>query len=350
MNNNTIFDNNTKTINLTEPDFFEDLYSDSVLKQTTMAIFYTGVLFGLILEFGIIWYERGGGNQRYRTAINQLFSTISWIVVTFIFFVYIPEGVRYLVGPLNPVICDVHFCLKNFFSACFILTFDCITLLRYVFIFKLSNFAVINDDLIAKFLQLTILLLSVWVATVKRMSVGRMPLAYLICAGKDPDEEQLISHPDDVIYKFDTTGILVVASVVFNVFVFIKIFIYQRKMELDTRNIHLGRIKPSTNGAPCVAWTNSNTRNIISNVPKSMADLTTQILCLSFLMSNVAMIVARNRIDKIDLNKYENRWMTYYIQIIGFAVAMLGICIIYYIKNDNVPRAIWKTIKDQMKY
>ena len=65
-----------------------------------------------------------------------------------------------------------------------------------------------------------------------------------------------------------------------------------------------------------------------------------------FLISNVAMIVARNRIDKMDLNKYENRWLTYYIQIIGFAVAMLGICIIYYVKNDNVPRAIWKAIKD----
>ena len=346
MKDNNIFNNTSQTIILNEPDFFGDLYSDSVLKQATMSTFYTGVIFGLLLEFGIIWYERGGGNQRYRTAINQLFSTVSWIVIAFIFFVYIPEGVRFLVGPLNPVICDFHFILKNFFSACFILTFDCITLLRYVFIFKLSNFAIINDDLIAKFLQLTILLTSVWVAAVKRMSVGRMPLAYLLCAGKDPDEEQFVSHPDDVIYKFDTTGILVVVSVVFNFFVFIKIFIYQRKMEQSTQNIQLGRIKPSGNGTPSIAWFNSNTRNIISNAPKSMADLTTQILCLSFLISNVAMIVARNRIDKMDLNKYENRWLTYYIQIIGFAVAMLGICIIYYVKNDNVPRAIWKAIKD----
>ena len=85
MKDNNIFNNTSQTIILNEPDFFEDLYSDSVLKQGTMAIFYTGVLFGLTLEFGIIWYERGGGNQRYRTAINQLFSTVSWIVVTFIF-------------------------------------------------------------------------------------------------------------------------------------------------------------------------------------------------------------------------------------------------------------------------
>jgi len=51
----------------------------------------------------------------------------------------------------------------------------------------------------------------------------------------------------------------------------------------------------------------------------------------------------------MDLNKYENRWMTYYIQIIGFAVAMLSICIVYYVKNDNVPRAIWKSLKDQIR-
>ena len=71
----------------TETDFFNDLYSDSSLKQATMAIFYTATIFGLILEFGVIWYERGGGNQRYRTAINQLFSTLSWIVVSYILFV-----------------------------------------------------------------------------------------------------------------------------------------------------------------------------------------------------------------------------------------------------------------------
>ena len=349
MDNITMFNNSTQTNITTEQDFFKDLYSASGLKQVTMAIFYTGVLFGWILDFGIIWYERVGGNQRYRTAINQLFSTVSWIVVSFIICVYIPEGVRFLVGPLNPVICDFHFILKNFFSACFILTFDCITLMRYVFIFKLSNFAVINDDLIAKFLQLTILFLSAWIATVKRMSVGRMPLAYLICAGKDPDEEQSILHPDDVVYKFDTTGILIVASVVFNVFVFIKIFLYQRKMEKSTQNIELGSIKPSTNGTPSVAWSTPNTRNMISNIPKSMADLTTQILFLLFLVSNGAVIVARNQIDKMDLNKYENRWMTYYIQIIGFAVAMLSICIVYYVKNDNVPRAIWKSLKDQIR-
>ena len=350
MDNITMFHNSTQTKFTTEPDFFKDLYSDSGLKQVTMAIFYIGVLFGWILDFGIIWYERVGGNQRYRTAINQLFSTVSWIVVSFIFFVYIPEGARFLVGPLDPTICDFHVFLKNFFSACFILTFDCITLLRYVFIFKLSNFAVINDDLIAKFLQLTILLLSVWIATVKRMSVGRMPLAYSICAGKDPDEVQSTSRPDKVIYKFDTTAYLVAASVIFNIFVFIKIFLYQRKMEQSVQNIELGRIKPSKNGTSMVAWSNPNARKIISNVPKSMADLTTQILCLLFLMANLTMIVARDRIDKTELNKDENRWMTYYIQIIGFAVANLGICIIYYVKNDTVPKAIWKAIRDRITY
>ena len=103
MDNITMFNNSTQTNITTEQDFFKDLYSDSGLKQVTLGIFYTGVLFGWILDFGIIWYERVGGNQRYRTAINQLFSTVSWIVVSFIIFVYIPEGVRFLVGPLDPI-------------------------------------------------------------------------------------------------------------------------------------------------------------------------------------------------------------------------------------------------------
>ena len=59
-----------------EGDFFQEMYSDSILKQLTMVLFVTGASLGLALEFGIIWYEKNG-DHRYRTVINQLFSTIS---------------------------------------------------------------------------------------------------------------------------------------------------------------------------------------------------------------------------------------------------------------------------------
>ena len=44
-------------------DFFELLYSDSLLKQITLIIFFLGAVVGLISEVAIIWYERNGNHQ-----------------------------------------------------------------------------------------------------------------------------------------------------------------------------------------------------------------------------------------------------------------------------------------------
>ena len=95
------FNDSISYLNITnENEFFKELYSNTGLKQFTVVIFFLGLIFGLLLEFGIIWYEKFG-NHPYRTTINQLFSTVSWFVISYIIFVYIPDGVRYLIGPLN---------------------------------------------------------------------------------------------------------------------------------------------------------------------------------------------------------------------------------------------------------
>ena len=86
--------NTSNSAVILEKDFFEELYSSTWLKQFTIAVFFVAAFGGLILEAGIIWYEKHG-NHHYRTVINQLFSTISWLVVAYICFVYMPEGARY---------------------------------------------------------------------------------------------------------------------------------------------------------------------------------------------------------------------------------------------------------------
>ena len=351
MDNNT--QNQTSSVSNfpVEYDFFKELYSNTELKQITIVTFFIGAIFGLILEFGIIWYERFG-NHRHRTVINQLFSTISWLVVLYIILVYIPDGIRYLIGPLPTNFCDVHLFMKNFLCTCVVLTLDFIILLRYIFIFKLCNFAVINDDLVATFLQMTILLLSLWVTGVKRMSVGRMPLNYFMCAGKNPNEENAEAGPGGTLKKVDTTGILVTISVALNIFLLAKIFLYQRKVEKRTQDIQLGRINPFGNNAQQqnLAWSNTdNERKKISSLPKSMSDLTTQILCFIFHVIFVIVCIAMNRIEPINLNERKNRWLAYYIQIIGIAIAILGTCTAYYVRNRSLPKAIWRNVKEHFQ-
>ena len=150
-------------------DFFKDLYSESHLKHVTIAIFFFGCILGISLEVGLIWYEKFG-NHRYRSVINQLFSFVSFLVVTYLVFVYIPEGVRYMTGPLSEKFCDAHNLLKNIISISLVLTLDIIVIHRYFSIFKFSKFAVINHDSIVTFLRITILVVALWMAVLKRIS------------------------------------------------------------------------------------------------------------------------------------------------------------------------------------
>ena len=121
-------------------------------------------------------------------------------------------------------------------------------------------------------------------------------------------------------------------------------------MEQQTKNIELGRINKNGRGEHerNLAWQNDNQRNL-RNIPKSMADLTTQTLCLIFQITFVVVNVAMNRIEPMELNQSENRWLAYYIQIIGIAIAIVGISFQYYVKDNSLREAIWRSLKESFK-
>ena len=326
-------------------DCFNELYSDTILKKVTMVFYFAGSILGLLLEVGIIWYERNG-NHRHRTVINQLVSTISWLVVSYILIVHLPEGIRYLVGPLDPTYCDVHNLLKNFIASCTVLTLDCIIVLRYIFIFKWKGLVVVNDDLITCFLQLTILIGGLWIAAVKHLSLGRMPLNYFMCTGMNPNE---INKSELVPKKYDTLGLLVCVSFVLHIFVFAKIFMYERTMEKKISSIKLGIMKSSGNIVPPLnsAWTAENRKKSLT-LPKSMGDLLTQFLCLAYVTSYTILLFVMNKMSPAGLNEYQNRWIIYWNQLIGTSVAVLGISATYYLRNPSVSKAIWRNIKENL--
>ena len=327
-------------------DSFNELYSDTILKKVTMVFYFAGSILGLLLEVGIIWYERYG-NHRYRTVISQLFSTISWLVVAYLLIVHLPEGIRYLVGPLDPTYCDVHNLLKNFIASCTVLTLDCIIVLRYIFIFKWKGLVVVNDDMITCFLQLTILIGGLWIAAVKRLSLGRMPLNYFMCTGMNPNE---INKSELVPKKYDTSGLLVCVSFVLHILVFAKIFMYQREMEKKLSSIKLGIIKSSGVIVPPLnsAWTAENQKRSLT-LPKSMGDLLTQFLCLAYVVSYTVLHFVMNGMTLAELNEYQNRWIIYWNQLIGTSVVVLGISTTYYIRNPYVSKAIWRNIKENLR-
>ena len=112
-----------------DKDYFNKLFLHSNIKTVSIVTFFFVSTMTLILMFGIIWYEKNG-RFRYRTVINRLGSSICWLTVWFTLLIYVPEGIRLMIGPLNKLLCDIHVLLKYFLMTCILLTFDAIALLR----------------------------------------------------------------------------------------------------------------------------------------------------------------------------------------------------------------------------
>ena len=336
-------------------DFFTAMYSCDGLNHFMFTTVVISTIIGLILMSGIIWYERCG-NHRCRTAINQLFSTVAVSVISYTILVYIPEGIRYLKGPLNPSFCDFHNFMKNFLPNCFLLTFDCIILLRYLFIFKLSNFAVVNDDLIVRFLNLSIVFVSFWLSLMKRMSPGWSPLNYHLCAGSYPGMKQgyeVIEHSTE---NFNTTQIVAYFSFILHTIILTKIFLYKRKMEKkqhSSANLNLGNdvsARPNSNSEfsqqPKVAWSTESKR--FPSFSQSMIDFTTQLLCLLILVVVAILNSVKNATNADDLNEDKNRWYAYFEQA-AFSIIIIGIPLVYYGRKKYIATTIWKRIIDAFR-
>ena len=99
-----------------------------------------------------------------------------------------------------------------------------------------KHFAVVNDDLIAKFLNVIIALLGLWVAMVKRLSFGKMYIHYFLCAGKNPNEINEKNGRQMMNSKFNTTQIVVCISAVFLVFVSTNISVPTEIGKTDTKD------------------------------------------------------------------------------------------------------------------
>ena len=349
--NSTVFEVENPIISIqsmvVQEDFFSTMYSNHDLNQVMFIMVIVGTTFGLLLMSGIIWYEKYG-NHRCRTAINQLFSTLAWVVIFYIVLVYFPEGIRYLKGPLDKSFCEFHNFVKNILPSCFLLTLDCIILMRYIFIFRLSNFAVVKDDLIARFLNLSIVVLSVWISVVKRMSSGMMPLNYHMCAGSNPNGKNERTEENQTNGTFNTTQILLCLSVLLHFFVLTKIFLYEREMEKQIRSINIGKIhcsgKDSTQQRR-VAWSAENKVERLPNLSKSMIDFTTQMLCLIFMAIFQYLNFEKNTTKPDELNEMRNRWYAYSQQA-GITIGIGGISLIYYGRNKHIARTIWRRILD----
>ena len=329
---------------VTESDFFEGVFSP--LMPTEVIVFVIGWIIGVLGSLIIIWYERNCDN-RYRTVINQIFARFAWYLLAYAWLIYLPEAARFLHGPYNDTFCDAHVILRNILWQCVLLTLNVILILRYVFIFTLKNFAVINDDVLARLLNMSVLLVAIWTAIVKRMTPGKLPLTYYLCSGKDPNGEggNFIEIPQ----KYNTGRIVLIVSAILHLLMTPRIWYYQLVTERTEQPLQLGTIdNNSTNGD---SDSQRPTRRSVKsfNNSKTILDMVTHIV---FLLVCIALGLAIKITDVVEPKNYnleKYRFIPHIIQIYTPCLAYIAMHSILFTRNAKMRQGILKKIKSHCK-
>ena len=193
-------------------NFFQEFYSHQSLTPITVCVYVLGIVMVLPGSIGLMWYERNCSN-RFRTVVNQLVSIGSSFLILYISLVFIPDGIRLLyAGPFSEGFCDLQIFVKNATWIGLMLTLDAVLVLRYIFIFHVKNFAVINDDVLALVIGLSIFWISLWGAIVKRFTPGNFQISYYLCNGLNPNVSLDDEGNVETVSKYNTGRIIIVSS------------------------------------------------------------------------------------------------------------------------------------------
>ena len=104
----------------------------------------------------------------------------------------------------------------------------------------MSNFAVINDGVLAVAINLSITLVVFWTLIVKRFAIGELPMNYYICLGIDPNKDKGPEYYQSSPKKYNASLILWILCTLLHIFMWPKIFLYRRKAEKNSEPIELG--------------------------------------------------------------------------------------------------------------
>ena len=177
--------NFSETININEhKNIYENIYIFNW--PLKIAIFSTvlNILFFTPLFFAIAWYEKYGTNQN-RTLLNQLVSSVCWITIVQNIS-DLPLGIfMNLFGPLNLEVCTVFLVYKSALILNTVILLIFITLVKYVYIFVLTNPAGINSEIWCWFINMFSVGFSLLEQSVFFFLPGRQSTFIYVCSGID---------------------------------------------------------------------------------------------------------------------------------------------------------------------
>ncbi len=148
-------------------DFYGHLYTPLAYKVTLFCLTLFSYSFGLGLNFGIIHYEKFGGDPKKRSATNQLLSASCTIYSILTVVSFTASNWRVVIGPLSIYHARVSLLLRHWLiHACVILSVQ-ILAKKCFDVFNWSFLNRVDDDWLALFLSVVAFVLGALAVTVK---------------------------------------------------------------------------------------------------------------------------------------------------------------------------------------
>ena len=112
-------------------------------------------LMSILTSIGIIWFERFGSDLK-RICINRIISSVSWATLAWYILVQPADIFIYFYRPLPEWYCFFKLMLQNALVLQYILFYNSIIVIRYIFIFCLKNPENFQDDFWYRFINIWI--------------------------------------------------------------------------------------------------------------------------------------------------------------------------------------------------
>jgi CDP-diglyceride synthetase len=189
-------------------------------------------------------------------------------------------------------------------------------------------------------LNISILLISIWVAIVKRFSPGNLPLNYFLCSGLNPDQNHEEGYYLQAPKKYNTGRIILVLSFFLHLMMLPRIIYYQMVKEKNEQSIQLGTVTLGTSeylpdrqgGRKKAVGSSSNNKTIL--------DIVTHVIILGSFVAMGAVIMISDNVEPKQMNSEKYRWIPLYIQLYGPVISAIAILTVLFTMNCTILKKI----------
>ena len=217
-----VTDDSSMTMSHLENDFFKDMMVNSFVKTVSLAISMLGILLCSFSLSAIIWYEKYGIDQK-RTIINMYSAMFCWVCLEFLFFIQIPESVRFVYGPLPIIICHGQSIMRNCIVAMWLSYMNASIITKYFLIFWIKNPAAFYNEFWCIFVSICIHFFPFLIELSRVFLAADQTLGFNICTGRDPSATE---KKDSSVF-----GMIIFLSGILHAAIYIRIFAHNHKEE-----------------------------------------------------------------------------------------------------------------------